>query len=39
LLDEVLRLEGAISALEAQHGQLWQILADYVRRTPEQFIQ
>jgi hypothetical protein len=38
LLDDVVRLEDAILALEAEHGQLWQILADYVRRTPEEFI-
>ena len=39
LLDEVERLEGAFLALEDEHGWFWRFLADYIRRTPEEFIQ
>jgi hypothetical protein len=39
LLDEVQRLEEAFFALEDAHGALWHFLADYIRRTPEEFIQ
>jgi hypothetical protein len=38
LLDEVHRLEQAFFALEDKHGALWDLLADYVRRTPEEFV-
>jgi hypothetical protein len=38
VFDEVRRLEQEIFALEEQHGTLWDYLADYVRRTPEEFI-
>ena len=38
VFDEVRRLEHEIFALEEQHGTLWDHLADYVRRTPEEFI-
>ncbi|MBE2316685.1 hypothetical protein DVA67_011925 [Solirubrobacter sp. CPCC 204708] len=39
LLDEVERLEATFFALEDDHGALWHFLADYIRRTPEEFIQ
>ena len=36
---EVRRLERTVFALEAEeHYTLWDFLADYVRRTPEEFI-
>jgi hypothetical protein len=38
LLDEVRRLEKAIFALEEQYDTLWDYLADYVRRTPGEFV-
>ena len=38
LLAEVDRLERAFFALEDEHGDLWDLLADYVRRTPAEFI-
>jgi len=39
LLDEVERLEEAFFALEHDHGSLWRYLADYIRRTPAEFIE
>ena len=38
LLGQVHRLEQAFFALEDKHGVLWDFLADYVRRTPEEFV-
>ena len=37
-LDEVRRLEREIFAIEKQHNTLWNYLADYVRRRPEDFV-
>jgi hypothetical protein len=39
LLDEVKRLEAAFFAVEDEHGRLWDFYADYIRRTPEEFVQ
>jgi hypothetical protein len=38
LMDQVDRLESEIFALEEQHNTLWNYLADYVRRTPDEFV-
>src|SRR3954447_26467022 len=38
LCDDVERLEAAVFALEDEHLPLWHWLADYVRRTPAEFI-
>ena len=38
LLDAVRRLERAVFDLEKEHGVLWDFLADYIRRTPEEFV-
>jgi hypothetical protein len=37
-LSDVERLERELFALEEQHGKLWDILADYIRRTPDEFV-
>jgi hypothetical protein len=38
LMDQVDRLESEIFALEEQHNTLWNYLAEYVRRTPDEFV-
>jgi len=38
LLPHVHQLEQAFFALEHEHGTLWDFLANYVRRTPAEFI-
>jgi hypothetical protein len=37
-LSVVERLEREFFAREEQHGQLWDLLADYIRSTPDEFI-
>jgi hypothetical protein len=37
-LSVVERLERELFALEKQHGQLWDVLADYIRSTPDEFV-
>ena len=37
-LSVVERLERKLFDLEKQHGQLWDVLADYIRSTPDEFV-
>jgi hypothetical protein len=37
-LSVVERLESELFALEKQHGELWDVLANYIRSTPDEFV-